>query len=72
MAEINNWSNDKIESVFDVLGLGKEDKTSRYVPFNVFAVKQLSKNVVLPKLSDNSVPLPSGSLTDADMERFSG
>lgn len=69
MTQIKNLSNEQIDNVFSTLGLGETEEVFKYLPYNAVAPSVPTKQLVLPKLSDSSVPLPSGSITDAHLEK---
>ena len=70
MNSVNNWSEDQINKTFEDLGL-YPGKISQSKPVEDIKEHSSRENVVVVRLSDNSIPLPTGRLTDANMEKFS-
>jgi len=70
MTQLKKLSNDQINDVFEILGLGTEESL-KYSSYTAYPSVIPAREIISPKLSDNSVPLPSGSIIDANMEKFS-
>lgn len=66
---VKNWSNEQVNDVFERLGLLK-NQGNKFDRMNEF-VEPPKREIILPQLSDNSVPLPTGRITDANVEKFS-
>jgi hypothetical protein len=71
MMKVENWSDEQVNSLFEKLELSP-NHAIKFDLNDKFVQKPLVKEVLLPRLSDCSVPLPSGRLTDANLEKLSG
>jgi hypothetical protein len=68
MSKINVWSEDEVNKIFDALGLNDNDKKEQPKPLPLEKNNFVNKRICLPRLSSNSVPPPTGVITNANME----
>ncbi len=71
MTQVKNWSDEQVISVFDALGLNYGNEQLKNSLNLNFVVSVPTKQIYLPKLSDSSVPPPTGRITNANLENTS-
>jgi hypothetical protein len=69
MADVKLWSDEQVNSVFDQLGLLNPVVSGPELLLGLRTSTKPMREILLPRLSDSSVPLPSGSITDANLEK---
>lgn len=70
MADLKIWSESQVQQVFDELGLKDQDSKDQPTTKPQFQREPLSTSrIILPRLSNSSVPPPTGTTPYADLER---
>jgi hypothetical protein len=72
MTYLSKWSESQVYSIFESLGL--KDQSSKDLPAiepQVIRNTPSDKHMLFTRLSSNSIPPPSGKMTDADLENTS-
>lgn len=71
MAKTRNFSDEEVIGIFEKLGLDQKSPAPKYSRPDITTPPLPFKNILVPRLSDSSVPPPTGRIADANLERSS-